>query len=170
MKSDLPYLIIDEEYDFNVAILILLINGLAINSKNNPKLDLSKIQFYMYLLKNPSKINRVLEAAGKKHTHLDERQTYTIESLAVNVDILYNTAKIKSLLKKASSIGALDVVNDNKSEIYYLLTDKGKKLAEDFKVDYFEVISKHIKSVKPLQSISSSKLFSILNTVFKGDE
>ena len=58
MDSELPYLYIDDEYDFNVAILLLIIDKLALNSRKNYKLNFNKIQFFMYLIRNPSKMWR----------------------------------------------------------------------------------------------------------------
>jgi len=169
MENELPYLYIDDEYDFNTAILVLILNKLAVNPRQRYKLDFNKIQFFMYLIKNPSKINKVLEVAGKKTCFLDERYTYTIESLSVNVDILHDRSKVKFLLKKLASIGALGVINDDKNGISYFLTTDGEKLASELCTEYFEIIIQNLESIKPLQSSNSFKLFSILNSIFKGN-
>ncbi|BCG65738.1 MAG: hypothetical protein methR_P3592 [Methyloprofundus sp.] len=170
MDSELPYLYIDDECDFNVAILLLIIDNLALNIRKNYKLDFNKIQFFMYLIRNPSKINKVLEEAGKQQVLLNEKQTYTIESLSVNVDILHDRSKVKFLLKKLASIGLLDVVNDNKNGISYFLTNEGEKLASELCIGYFETIIQNLDNIKSLQSMSSTQLFSILNSVFKGNK
>lgn len=168
MKYDLPYLYIDDEFDFNTTILLLIIDKLALNSKKNYKLDFNKLQFFMYLVKNPSKINKILDIAGKKCVHIDESQIYTVESLSLNVDILYDRLKVKSLLRELAATGMLSIVNDEKNGISYELSDKGKELALELKSGYFVKVSNYIDNVKSLQSLPSSKLFSILNLYFKG--
>lgn len=169
MESHLPYINIDDEFDFNSSLLLLLIDKLAYSTKNAPKLDFNKIQFFLYLLKNPSKINIILEYAGKKHTDIEDTQIYTIESLAVNVDILHDRSKLKSLIRRLASIGALDVSDNQKTELFYILTPDGKDLALKLSSGYFVTLLKHIDNIKPLLSVPTPRLLSVLNQVFKGN-
>lgn len=96
MSQSLPYLLIDDDFSLNYSLLALIIYKLGLSPKNNAVLDFEKIQAFMYLAKNPSKINEVLRLAGKKFIPIDSQYTYTIESLSTNVDILFNRSKLKT--------------------------------------------------------------------------
>jgi hypothetical protein len=164
----LPYLQIDNELDLNSSLLILLLDKLAINKNKNFKLDFSKLQFFLYLLKNPSKINKVLEISGRKLAILEDRFIFTIESESVNVDILYDKKRIRVLLRYLSIKGLLSVHNGSAGEIFFSLTEAGTDLSKKLKSNYLTSIRMHLDNLKVLQSLSSSKLFSILNQMFKG--
>ncbi|MTF65014.1 hypothetical protein GJD72_14025 [Klebsiella pneumoniae] len=52
----LPYIPLDEDFNLNVALLIILIHTLSKNRNDVLLLDRNKIQIFLYLIKNPSKL------------------------------------------------------------------------------------------------------------------
>lgn len=167
MSFNLPYIAIDENLYLNTAIMILILKNLSKNSKGNLKLDLPKIQVFMFLIKHPSHISAILEATGKSSLHLKQISTYTIDSLAINVDELFNIQKTKFLLRKLAYLGLLSAVDDAKNGLSFYLTDDGMKLANEFTAGHFENVNLYVMALTPLLSISSSKLHSALNCIFK---
>lgn len=167
MSFNLPYITIDEDLHLNTAILILILNNLSRNSKGNLKLDLPKIQVFMFLIKHPSHINAILEATGKISQDLKQYSTYTIDSLSINVDELFNLKKIRFLLSKLASLNLLSAIYDPKNGLSFHLTDDGVKLAKKFNDAHFESVKTYITALTPLLSITSSKLHSVLNCIFK---
>ena len=103
---------------------------------------------------------------GKKNVSIDMSETYTIKSLSLNVDILFETAKINTLLKKIALMGGLSV-KKNDDTTYFSLTEQGEKIYNELDSEYFRSIKNYTKSLEKIKSLSSSKLNSILNEVFK---
>lgn len=173
MTQTLPYISIDDDFNLNFSILVLIIHKLALTSQKNAALDIEKMQIFLYLVKNPAKINSVLKLAGKKFIPIDSRYTHTIESLSTNVDILFDRGKIKFLLKELAARGMLACQQQEKDSIKYLLSEQGKEFAQellltpDSKPEYFSTISELINSLLPLQSQTNTKLNALLNTTFK---
>ena len=184
----LPYLLIDDDFALNFTLLTLIINKMSLSSRKNSVLDFERLQIYLYLTKNPSKINKILSLAGKKIVPINTQYTYTIESLSTNVDMLFEREKLKILLKELAARGMLACEFDNTSGVLkYLLNDNGKlfakKVCAPFNViednekyvqnlleqNYFTDSLEVINSLSALQSQTNSKLNSYLNTVFKGN-
>lgn len=188
MSQALPYLLIDDDFSLNYSLLALIIYKLGLSSKNNAVLDFEKIQVFIYLAKNPSKINEVLRLAGKKFVPIDSQYTYTIESLSTNVDILFNRSKLKTLIKELAARGML--VCDNQTDpgsIKYLLSPAGSLFVESLidstfveavspsqqpsisqdSQNYFSAALEVIDSLSTLQAQATTKLYSYLNEVFK---
>lgn len=183
----LPYLLIDDDFSLNFTLLTLIIDKMSLSSRNNSVLDFERLQIYLYLVKNPSKINEVLSLAGKPIASINTQYTYTIESLSTNVDMLFEREKLKTLLKELAARGMLACEFDNKSGVLkYLLNDNGKlfikKVSNPLNIiqsnenysqslleqNYFNDSLEVINSLSSLQSQTNSKLNYYLNTIFKG--
>ncbi|HBR6436475.1 ABC-three component system middle component 4, partial [Klebsiella pneumoniae] len=111
-------------------------------------------------------LEAVMILAGKQNTSIDMTETYTIKSLSLNVDILFSTPKIKTLLKKVSILGWLRVTKSDGAS-YFSLTTEGERAYEQFGGEYFNSVKTYTKSLDKIKSLTSSKLNSILNEVFK---
>ncbi|UZM93523.1 MULTISPECIES: ABC-three component system middle component 4 [Pseudomonas] len=188
MNTSLPYISIDDDFSLNLSLTALIIEKLGLNSKKNAVLDFEKIQIFLYLVKNPSKINIILKLADKKFTPINAQYTFTIESLSTNVDILFDRGKLKHLIKELAARGML-ICEKAKSQdsIKYLLSEQGKVFAQGLEIQehtnpletlnststqtttshYFSAAAEVIASLSALQSQTNSKLNSYLNAAFK---
>ncbi|WP_337064495.1 ABC-three component system middle component 4 [Rouxiella badensis] len=164
--NTLPYIPLDEELNLNICLLVILIHSLSKNKNDIWILNKNKAQIFMYLIKNPSRLEDVMTLTGKKNVSIDMSETYTIKSLSLNVDILFETAKINTLLKKLALMGGLSV-KKNDDATYFSLTDQGEKIYNELDSEYFRSIKNYTKSLEKIKSLSSCKLNSILNEVFK---
>ena len=185
-KQSLPYLLIDDDFSLNFSLVVMIIKKLGLSSKKNAVLDFEKLQIFLYLTKNPSKINSMLTLAGKNFVAIRTQYTYTIESLSTNVDMLFDRKKLKTLLKELAARGLLSCEIDNKKgTLKYLLSEKGDVFFEqicnqvpglrDDRSDslnplvqnYFNASLTVIDSLSSLQTQTNSKLNSYLNMIFK---
>lgn len=175
MLNSLPYIPIDEELDLNTAMLALLLSKLSKNKKGNFVLDLEKIQIFLYLIKNPSKISKILRLADKPSPPLDKKLTHTIESMSSNVDMLFNRQKIKVLIRRLAALGFLKCEGTAESNsIRFHLSDSGAAFANTLESEvsdgnYISSLIEIISKLEPLQSQPTTKLNSWLNTLFKGN-
>ncbi|MEP8658147.1 ABC-three component system middle component 4 [Enterobacter asburiae] len=166
--NNLPYIPLDEEYSLNMAMLAIAISTLSHSKKGTLSLDINKLQVFMYLIKNPSKIDSALAASGKKPACVEPQLTYTIKSFSSNVDILFDNSKIKFLIKMMSLRGLLAAEKKSDESVKLYLSEKGKEFADSFTDGYFKEIKRLTKALLPLQTLPTSKLNSVINQVFKG--
>lgn len=175
MLSSLPYIPIDEELDLNIAILALLLLNLSQNKKGSFVLDFEKTQVFLYLIKNPSRISKILRLADKSSAPLDKKLTHTIESMSSNVDMLFNRQKVKVLIRRLAALGFLRCEGTaNSTSIKYALSDSGAVFAGSLVNEaaggrYFSSLLEIISKLGPLQSQPTTKLNVWLNTLFKGN-
>ncbi|MCW8114206.1 ABC-three component system middle component 4 [Yersinia intermedia] len=161
----LPYIPLDEELSLNLAIFTKVLHLLGKNKLGNPIIDIDKAKIFMYLVKNPSKIERVMILAGKKAPVIEMSETHTIKSMSINVDILFAKDKIKTILLNMSMLGFLEV--DKIDGVTFLvLSETGLKFSESLTDGYYNIISSYIDGMSSLKSMSTSKLHKILNNVF----
>lgn len=163
--NSLPYIPLDEEFSLNIGILAIILENLSKNRNGNAVLDIDKAQFFMYLMKNPAKIEKVMLFLGKKIPVIDEKETHTIKSLSNNVDILFDNKKIKTILKTMAIRGLLDVERYEEKS-YLKLSGTGEDFARSLNGDFFVSIRNYSESLDSLKSLPSSKLYKILNEVF----
>ncbi|MCX4036935.1 MULTISPECIES: ABC-three component system middle component 4 [Aeromonas] len=185
-QQPLPYLLIDDDFSLNLSLVVMIIKRHSLSSKKNAVLDFEKLQIFLYLTKNPSKINSMLSLAGKKIASISSQYTYTIESLSTNVDMLFDRSKLKTLLRELAARGLLACEFDSKDgTLKYLLSNNGelffqsiydkKSIIENECEDtlnsitqnYFHASMEVIDSLSALQSQTNSKLNYYLSNIFR---
>jgi len=168
-ENNLPYIPLDEEYSLNMAMLAITISILSHSKKGGLSLDINKLQIFLYLIKNPSKIDSALAVSGKKPACVETQLTYTIKSFSSNVDILFDNSKVKFLIKIMTIRGLLSAKKKSDESVKLFLSEKGKDFADSLTEGYFEEIKRLAKALLPLQALPASKLNSVINQVFKGE-
>ncbi|EOT8197273.1 ABC-three component system middle component 4, partial [Escherichia coli] len=148
-KNNLPYIPLDEEYSLNFAMLAIAISILSHSKKGVLSLDINKIQIFMYLIKNPSKIDYALTVSGKKPACVESQLTYTIKSFSTNVDILFDNSKVKYLIKIMSLRGLLSAEKKNNESVKLFLSEKGKEFASSLTDGYFKEIKRLSEALLP---------------------
>lgn len=126
ITKNIPYIYLDDDIDYNATLLILILDELAINSRKRYKLNFDKIQLFIYLVKNPANINRILEISGKKPKITNKEILFTIESQSLNIDILHDRSKVTTLLMKLISKEYVSFTNDDSNGFSYFLTKREK--------------------------------------------
>lgn len=167
--NSLPYIPLDEEFSLNLCILLIIIDVLGENKNSDAVLDINKAQVFMYLIKNPSKIERAMYLSGKKIPVIDRAETHTIKGLSLNVDILFNAKKIKELVKFLAYKGMIKTVKDDGVTLINL-SESGKVFSSELEGEFFNQIKTHAKSISTLKSNTTSKLNKLVNDLLRISE
>lgn len=167
--SLLPYIPLDEEFNLNLCILLIVINILGENRNSDAIMDINKAQVFMYLVKNPSKIERAMYLSGKKIPVIDRVETHTVKGLSLNVDILFNAEKIKGLIKYIACKGMIEAVKND--GVTLIKTSKhGKIFCDELEGEFFSQVKLHAKSISTLKSNTTSNLNKLVNGLVRISE
>lgn len=173
MKKILPFISIDAGLYFNLTTLMVILSRLSVNSKGRYILDFERLQYFLYLVKNPARIEPVLMLSGKKIPSFDSRHVHTLESMSSNVDILFQNDKLKFLIAKLASVGFLGTVAPVDGNRTYYLSEDGEIFLQslieaDHEAEgYMLSLIKFSNAISGLQSLPLTKLSSIISQVFR---
>lgn len=165
--TSLPYLIPDNDIDLNVAILLLIISNLEKSKKGKMLLNREKLLIFIYLIKNPIMLDRVLTALGDVSLELSEAEFYSVNSISVNLDPLFDIKWIKDLIKICTIKKLIKVAYRKDDGFMYLLTDDGSIITNRLEGNYFDTVKNYLKKIEFIKSVSTSSLNRLLNDIFQ---
>ena len=165
--TKLPFIQPERELHYNLGILLLILNNLAQTKRNKKVLTIDKIQSFYFLVTRPAFLNKVLKLAGKRQIYIDDADYYTVGTLSVNVDELFDREPLLIMIKILSSKNYLLSEYSKTEGFLFDLTETGKSVADQLKDGYFRKIRLFIEQLSSLQSQSPAKLNGYINTVLK---
>ncbi len=162
----LPFLSLDDDFLLNSLELIILIGVVSLNNRKKPTLNNGKIQVFLYLIKNPNILNRVLRYLNKNEVKLRDNELNSIRSISVNIDGLYKPYQVKEILQYAVCLDLIHVSNIE-SETVYQLSPNGKNIFSSLNSDYFIRLKELSKYITPLRSKSLNQINSLIGNELK---
>ncbi|MCF6441701.1 hypothetical protein L1077_19890 [Pseudoalteromonas luteoviolacea] len=168
--SSLPYLQPERDFYYNAGILMLIIGKLARTKRGKAVLTLDKIQTFYFLVTRPVFLNKVLSKAGKKQFLIDQTDYFTVDTIALNVDELFNRDKVTELIKALSVKGYIQASFNEKDGFLFELNESGLSVLEELSDGYYRKIKDFVDSLAKLQSENSSKISTYINSILKQGE
>lgn len=165
--TKLPYIQPERELHYNLGILLLILDSLAQTKRQKRVLTIDKIQTFYFLVTRPAFLNKVLIRADKRQIDIDNADYYTVDTLSVNVDELFDRKRLLIMIKILSAKKYISVEYSNSEGFLFDLSETGKSKAEQIQEGYFRKIRLFIKQLTSLQSQSPSKLNGFINAVLK---
>jgi hypothetical protein len=166
MRS-LPYLVPEQDDSLNSGIVLLTIKNLGKTSRGRLLMNNERLLIFMYLIKNPLVMAKVLNQLGRSSPTLGEQDTHSVSSLAVNLDPLFDADWIKRLLQYIASVGLLAVQYRKAEGFLYGLTEAGDKIAEKLTGNHYDKVREYISALDTVKAESTANLNSALNSIFK---
>lgn len=163
----LPFVEPEEDIYVNLAVLLLLVESLAKTSRGSLKLNNNRLHVFLYLIKNPTALNKVLVSSGKSNVSLRNRDTYSVTSISPNVDPLYDRSALRSLLSVLISKDMVLVEYKNNEGFFYTLSEAGENVASGLNDEYLIETRKHCEKLKALLSYSESQLNKMVNKIIQ---
>ena len=167
MTRSTPYLIPDEDVNLNSALLLLVIFFLGKSPKGIPLLNNDRLLIFLYLIKNPVILDNVLEQVGRREIVLTESEAFSVNSIAVNLDPLFDRNWLKSLLMRLSAVDYLEASYRKVDGFVYLLTPKGQAAAQKIEGIYFDRVRAYLGNLQLLRTESTSNLNRLINNIFR---
>jgi hypothetical protein len=163
----LPYIEPEDDIYLNLSIVLIVIQTLGVTKKGTLKINNERLHIFLYLLKNPVKLNNVLGSLGKSSLILSERETFSITSISPNVDPLFDRSALKSLLSILVANNLVVVEFKSKYGFFYKLSEKGQAAVKEFRDEYLLEVRLLCEKLKSVLSLSESKLNQALNQIIR---
>lgn len=163
----LPYLSPDDNFHLNIGIVSIVIQTLGQSAKGTLKLNNDRLHIYTYLVKNPVKMNWVLNALGKGSVLVSPQESYSVASISANVDPLFDREGLKAVLTSLVAENLVDVVYKKKEGFFYKLSEFGEAKVMELKGEYFLEIRLLCEKLKSTLSSSTSSLNQSLNQIMR---
>ncbi len=165
--AKLPYIQPERELHYNLGVLLLILDSLAKTKRQKGVLTLDKLQTFYFLVTRPAFLNKVLNLSNNNQVDIEDTDYYTVDTLAVNVDELFDREKLLIMIKILSAKKYLSVEYTDTEGFIFDLSEIGKIKTKEVQVGYFRKIRTFVKQLSLLQSHSPSKLSGLVNTVLK---
>ena len=163
----LPFIDPEDDIYINLCVLLLLIKSLAKTSRGTLKLNNNRLHIFLYLLKNPTALNEMLNILGKGNAALQDRDTYSVTSISPNIDPLFNREALKSLLCVLVAKELVLVTYKKDDGFFYNLSENGEHIASGLKGEYLTEINLLCEKLKSLLSYTESQLNKTINRIIR---
>ena len=160
-----PYFVPENNWRLNVAIVVLIIQIHGATAKGKLLLNNERLLILFYLVKNPLVMNKLLWRLGAPPARLEEQDYYSVASLSINLDPLFDTRHLKDLLKHVASLGLIEVTYKKSDGFLYTLNSAGSTLAEKLSGDYLSKIRAHLDALSAIKPTSTSNLNSAIESI-----
>lgn len=167
MTRNTPYLIPDEDVNLNLALLMLVVLFLGKSVRGTPLLNNERLLIFMYLIKNPVILGNVLEQVGRREIELTEVEEFSVNSISINLDPLFDRHWLKSLLMRLSAAGYIMASYRKTDGFVYLLTENGEAVANKIDGPYFDRIRSYLTNLQLLRSEPTANLNRLINNIFR---
>lgn len=165
----LPFLTPDDDLHFNLAVITLIVRFLSQTKRGTLKLSNERLHVYHFLVRNPVKLNQVMEVLGKENVLLSHQDSYSVASISANVDPLFDRESLKSLLTILIAQKLVEVEYKKNDGFLYKLSAKGKELADLLNDEYYTEIKLNCNRLKSTLSMSQSNLNNALGQIMRMD-
>ena len=163
----LPFIEPENDIYINLCVLLLLINALAKTNRGTLKLNNNRLHIFLYLLKNPTALNKVLSILGKGNVILQDRDTYSVTSISPNIDPLFDREALKSLLSVMVVKKLVSVTYKKDGGFFYCLSESGKYAVSGLNDEYLLEIRRLCGKLKVLLSYTEGQLNKTINRIIR---
>ena len=166
--NSLPYSVPDLDIDLNIGLLLLVLRYLGKTSRGKLLLNNEKLLIFMYLIKNPVVLERLLTDLGRQTVQLNDVECFSVGSIAVNLDPLFDNAWVKKLLQYASARDYIRAHYRKDDGFMFTLSEGGTCAAGRLAGDYFGRIRQYLEKLEQVKSETNPNLNKLLNNIFRG--
>jgi hypothetical protein len=163
----LPFLDVESDVYINLCMILIIINILGKTSRGVLKINNERLHIFLYLLKNPLVLNKVMNAHGKSGVLLHERDTFSIASISPNLDPLFDRESLKSLLSILIAKQFINVKYKKDDGFVYSISEAGQNVIQSLRGEYLLEVKLLCEKLKSVLSISEAKLNQTLNHIIR---
>lgn len=155
---NLPFNVPEEELELNLILVLMIVYELNSTASGIHMLDNERLQVYLYLVKNPHILNRLLNHLSKKNIALKSYEVSSFKSDKKDINTLYENTSLSYYLTILMSKELIDITYNEKIGFVYIANDKTPKLLSALDSKYFQRAFTFINSLKQTRSTSLSTI------------
>jgi hypothetical protein len=163
----LPFIEPNDNIYLNLCVTIILLKQLGRTKKGIVKINNERLHIYLYLVKNPLKLNQVLTVLGKGNAIIGQQKSYSVASISTNVDPLFDRESLKALITILVAKKFVNVEYKKKEGFFYTLSPLGQERASVLTDNYFSEITMLCSKLQSTISISLSNLNQALSEIIR---
>lgn len=145
----------------------MIIDKLAYTQRGKLVINIDRLVIFDFLIRNPYLLKQVLSVKNKSSIRLLKDEVGTVSSLFPSKVALVDTQSTREIIKLMITYDMLKVIEE-KSELFYILTDNSKLIVRKIETEYSIRINELCESMLVLRSLSINELKNIINPLVKG--
>lgn len=164
MYKELPFVVPEDDLELNLLLILLIVYNLHSTSTGRIILDIERLNFYTYLIKNPHILHKVLIKLGKKSFLLKSYEVLSFKAENNSSDILYDNKALKCHIQILMTKNFIKTEYNEKIGFVFIPTT----IAENYiDVDdkYLKRTLSFIEKIKQMNSISLSQINTAIKSI-----
>lgn len=168
MKNNIPFVRPERDINLRVIRFLIIAEKLSYTQRGKFVLNIEKIILFDFLVEYPYLLKDVMWQKNQRYNlKLNEEEIGSIATLYPSKTSLLDNSPAKTLIKLMVS-NELLLVKEFKNELFFVISDIGKKHAESIKTDYIYRIRELCENLLGFRSTSTSQLKKMINKLIKG--
>jgi len=169
MLEDLPFIIPEEDSELNLLLILLIIYYLNSTSRGTHILDLERLNIYIYLVKNPHILHKVLIKLNKKSFLLKSYEFSSYKAENNNSEAFYNSEAVGYYIQILASNNLVNIEYNEKVGFVFIPSEDVDNHI-NVNTTYLKRSVDLINKIKQINSISISKINTEIKNILKEGE
>ncbi|MFW2234903.1 ABC-three component system middle component 4 [Aliarcobacter butzleri] len=166
MLKNLPFITPENDFELNLLLTFQVVYFLNSTTRGLNILDIERLNIYIYFIKNPHILYRVLIRLGKNSFTLKSYENSSYKSERNDTETLYDNEKVRYYIQLLVSNNLINITyNDKIGFVFYPSEGTEKYINVDSK--YFKRNIILIEKIKQINSTSVSKINTAIKSILE---
>lgn len=166
MIKGLPFITPEDDFELNLLLTFQVVYFLNSTSRGLNILDIERLNIYVYFLKNPHILYKVLIRLGKKNFILKSYETGSYKSERNDTETLYDNELVRYYIQLLSSNNLINIIYNDKIGFVFTPSQDTEKYI-NANSEYFKRNITLIEKIKQINSTSISKINTTIKTILE---
>lgn len=167
MNKDLPFVIPENDLELNLLLVYTVVYYLYETSTKKQILDMERLTIYVYLVKNPHILYRVLIKLSKKIFVLKSYEVLSFKADNNDSESLYDNKILKYYIQILMTNNLIKTEYNEKIGFVFSPTSEANNYM-NFDNKYFQRILNFIEKLKQINSTSLSQINTTIKNILEG--
>lgn len=167
MNKDLPFVIPENDLDLNLLLVYTIVYYLNKTSTGKLVLDIERLNIYVYLVKNPHILYKVLVKLSKKSFVLKSYEILSFKADNNDSETLYDNKILKFYIQILMTNNQIKTEYNEKIGFVFYPSDEANNYM-NFENKYFERVLNFIEKLKQINSTSLSQINTTIKNILEG--
>lgn len=166
MIKDLPFITPEDDFELNLLLTFQVVYFLNSSARGLKILDIERLTIYIYLVKNPHILYKVLIRLGKKSFILKSYEVSSYKSERNDTETLYDNELVRYYIQLLGSNSLINITYNEKIGFVYTPNEDTEKYINSDS-EYFKRNITLIEKMKQINSTSVAKINTVIKTILK---